>query len=58
MMKRNSIAFWGSALLFLAVVLLSTQIVRNEYWFFAGYVILQFIVLSVAWSILAAMPAM
>jgi len=52
MMKRNAIAFWGSALLFLAVVLLSTQIVRNEYWFFAGYVILQFIVLSVAWSIL------
>jgi branched-chain amino acid transport system permease protein len=52
MMKRNSIAFWGSALLFLAVVLLSTQLVRNEYWFFAGYVILQFIVLSVAWSIL------
>ena len=51
-MKRNAIAFWGSALLFLAVVLLSTQIVRNEYWFFAGYVILQFIVLSVAWSIL------
>jgi branched-chain amino acid transport system permease protein len=52
MMKRNSIAFWGAAMLFLAVVLLSTQLVRNEYWFFAGYVILQFIVLSVAWSIL------
>jgi branched-chain amino acid transport system permease protein len=29
-----------------------TQIVRNEYPFFAGYVILQFIVLAVAWSIL------
>ena len=29
-----------------------TQIVRNEYPFFAGYVILQFMVLSVAWSIL------
>ena len=52
MMKRNSIAFWGGALLFLAVILLSTQLVRNEYWFFAGYVILQFIVLAVAWSIL------
>jgi branched-chain amino acid transport system permease protein len=52
MMKRNAIAFWGAALLFLGVVLLTTQIVRNEYWFFAGYVILQFIVLSVAWSIL------
>ena len=52
MMKRNSIAFWGSVALFLAIVLLSTQLVRNEYWFFAGYVILQFIVLAVAWSIL------
>jgi len=52
MMKRNSLAFWGAAVLFLAVVLLATQLVSNEYWFFAGYVILQFIVLSVAWSIL------
>jgi branched-chain amino acid transport system permease protein len=52
MMKRNAIAFWGAAVLFLAAVLLSTQLVSNEYWFFAGYVILQFIVLSVAWSIL------
>jgi branched-chain amino acid transport system permease protein len=52
MMKRNAIAFWGVAVLFLGIVLLSTQLVSNEYWFFAGYVILQFIVLSVAWSIL------
>jgi branched-chain amino acid transport system permease protein len=52
MMKRNAIAFWGAAVLFLGIVLLSTQLVGNEYWFFAGYVILQFIVLSVAWSIL------
>ncbi len=29
-----------------------TQVVGNEYPFFAGYVILQFIVLAVAWSIL------
>ncbi len=52
MMKRNALAFWGAALVFLAAVLLSAQFVANEYWFFAGYVILQFIVLSVAWSIL------
>ena len=37
---------------FLAAVLAMTQIVRNEYPFFAGYVILQFIALAVAWSIL------
>jgi len=51
-MKRNAIAFWGSAALFLVIIFLTTQFVANEYWFFAGYVILQFIVLSVAWSIL------
>jgi branched-chain amino acid transport system permease protein len=52
MMKKSAIAFWGGAALFLAIVLSLTQIISNEYPFFAGYVILQFIVLSVAWSIL------
>jgi branched-chain amino acid transport system permease protein len=52
MMKRGGIAFWGTALLFLVAVLAATQLVANEYPFFAGYVILQFIVLSVAWSVL------
>jgi branched-chain amino acid transport system permease protein len=51
-MRRNGIAFWGTAALFLAAILLTTQLITNEYPFFAGYVILQFIVLSVAWSIL------
>ena len=51
-MSRRSLAFWVGALVFLAAVLLMTQIVRNEYPFFAGYVILQFVVLAVAWSIL------
>ena len=51
-MKRGGIAFWGTAVLFLAAVMLSAELVANEYWFFAGYVILQFVVLSVAWSIL------
>jgi branched-chain amino acid transport system permease protein len=37
---------------FLAAVLFMTQYLRNEYPFFAGYVILQFVVLSVAWTIL------
>ncbi len=32
--------------------MLMTQLIGNEYPFFAGYVILQFIVLAVAWSIL------
>ena len=51
-MQRSSIAFWLSVAIFLIVVLLMTQTIRNEYPFFAGYVILQFVVLSVAWTIL------
>jgi branched-chain amino acid transport system permease protein len=52
MKHRNTIVFWAGVAIFLAAVLSMTQIVRNEYPFFAGYVILQFIALAVAWSIL------
>lgn len=51
-MKRNGIFFWTGAALFLAAALLMTHVIGNQYPFFAGYVILQFIVLAVAWSIL------
>jgi branched-chain amino acid transport system permease protein len=51
-MSRNSIAFWIGSTLFLAGAVLMTQVIGNEYPFFAGYVILQFVVLAVAWSIL------
>jgi len=51
-MNRNGILFWIGAALFLLIIALMTHFVRNEYPFFAGYVILQFIVLAVAWSIL------
>ncbi|MCG2626721.1 branched-chain amino acid ABC transporter permease [Bradyrhizobium sp. WYCCWR 13023] len=51
-MKRNDIAFWIGAVVFLAAVLVMTQVVANQYPFFAGYVILQSIALAVAWSIL------
>jgi branched-chain amino acid transport system permease protein len=51
-MQRSSIAFWAGAVIFLIIALLMTQFIRNEYPFFAGYVILQFVVLSVAWTIL------
>jgi branched-chain amino acid transport system permease protein len=51
-MDRNALAYWSGAVLFLVVALLMTGLIRNEYPFFAGYVILQFIVLAVAWSIL------
>jgi branched-chain amino acid transport system permease protein len=51
-MNRNGISFWIGATLFLVAVLLMTQLIGNQYPFFAGYVILQFIALAVAWSIL------
>lgn len=51
-MNRGSIRFWIGAVLFLVAVVSMTQLIRNEYPFFAGYVILQFVVLAVAWSIL------
>jgi branched-chain amino acid transport system permease protein len=51
-MPRSQLVFWFGAAIFLAAVLLMTQLIGNEYPFFAGYVILQFIVLAVAWSIL------
>src|SRR5215467_11279759 len=51
-MQRGTIAFWGGVVVFLAAVFAMTQLLRNEYPFFAGYVILQFVVLAVAWTIL------
>ena len=51
-MPRSTLMFWFAAAVFLGAVLLMTRLIGNEYPFFAGYVILQFIVLAVAWSIL------
>ena len=51
-MNRNSIGFWIGAAVFLVAVALMTQMVSNEYPFFAAYGVLQFVVLAVAWSIL------
>jgi len=51
-MQRGTIAFWCGVAVFLVAAFAMTQLLRNEYPFFAGYVILQFVVLAVAWSIL------
>jgi branched-chain amino acid transport system permease protein len=47
-MNRNGIFFWIGAAVFLVAIAAMTHLVRNEYPFFAGYVILQFVVLAVA----------
>jgi len=51
-MRSAAARFWTGAILFLVLAVLATQTIGNQYPFFAGYVILQFIVLAVAWSIL------
>jgi branched-chain amino acid transport system permease protein len=51
-MNRSSVPFWIGVSVFLLAAALMTQLVSNEYPFFAVYGILQFVVLAVAWSIL------
>ena len=52
-MNRNSIALLDrSGRCCSSPPLLMTQVIGNEYFFFAGYVVLQFIVLATAWNIL------
>lgn len=44
--------FWIGAAVFIALAFAMALTVRNEYAFFAGFVVLQFIVLATAWNIL------
>ncbi len=45
--------FWGASFLVAAAFLVLTRWqIQNEYFFFAGYVVLQYIVLATAWNIL------
>jgi branched-chain amino acid transport system permease protein len=51
-MIKNGWAFWiGSALVF-GLAMLAALTIKNEYYFFAAYVVLQFVVLATAWNIL------
>jgi branched-chain amino acid transport system permease protein len=51
-MFRDSGRFFLGAGIFLALIVAATFYFKNEYVFFAGYVVLQFIVLATAWNIL------
>ena len=44
--------FLIGALVVLALFAATPLVVHNEYYFFAGYVVLQFVVLATAWNIL------
>jgi len=44
--------FWMVALLVGVAVFALSMLVKNQYYFFAGYVVLQYVVLATAWNIL------
>jgi branched-chain amino acid transport system permease protein len=50
-MRRWSAFILGASALLVAALVLS-RVVENEYFFFAAYVVLQFVVLATAWNIL------
>ncbi|MDP6352986.1 MAG: branched-chain amino acid ABC transporter permease [Alphaproteobacteria bacterium] len=45
-------AFWPVAIALILAAIGLTQLLANEYYFFAAYVVLQFVVLATAWNIL------
>ena len=51
-MSERSWTFWIGAALTLGLALLAAFTIKNEYFFFAAYVVLQFVVLATAWNIL------
>lgn len=46
------IGFWVAGLAVMGCVLLAVRTVENDYFFFAAYVVLQFVILATAWNIL------
>jgi len=51
-MKPQSYGFWVGAAVVLGLAALAVATIRNEYYFFAAYVVVQFVVLATAWNIL------
>ena len=51
-MKSRLPKFWQGALVLILLAWLATTTIKNEYVFFAAYVVLQFVVLATAWNIL------
>ena len=51
-MKRSSAGFWIGAAVAVGAAMLAAALIRNEYYFFAGYIVLTCVVLATAWNIL------
>lgn len=48
----RSFRFWLGAILVIVAGFAMTRLVANQYYYFAGYVVLQYVVLATAWNIL------
>jgi branched-chain amino acid transport system permease protein len=51
-MKRSPLPFWIGIVVAAALGIIATRVVDNQYYYFAAYVVLQYIVLSTGWNIL------
>jgi branched-chain amino acid transport system permease protein len=49
---KHPVTFWVGAALAIGLAVAAALTVKNEYFFFAGFVVVQFIVLATAWNIL------
>jgi branched-chain amino acid transport system permease protein len=50
--RAGGYSFWIGAAAVLGVAALAVATVKNEYYFFAAYIVVQFVVLATAWNIL------
>jgi branched-chain amino acid transport system permease protein len=48
----RDVIFWGAVVAIFLIGVASTKIIENEFFFFAGYAILQATIMAVAWNIL------
>jgi branched-chain amino acid transport system permease protein len=51
-MKKSGVPFWIGAAVAVGAAALAAALIGNEYYFFAGYIVLTFVVLATAWNIL------
>ena len=51
-MKKSGVGFWIGAAIAVGAAALAAALISNEYYFFAGYIVLTFVVLATAWNIL------